>query len=136
MAVFPYVSFDRNGKKFFKPLVPVVLKYKPTHKIIPATYALIDSGADVCLCSTQIGKYLRINFKKIKTKLSIVSVNGSISATKPATVHLYIANKIYPCVFYFSDRLPKETPIILGQSGFFTRFKVTFDTENEKILIT
>ena len=88
MAKYPYYVPTKN---VYKPWIRVNLGYKKTHKITPAAvHALIDSGADVCFCSTDIG---------IKT-------------------------------------LPRETPIILGQRGFFDHFKITFDLQNKEIEIT
>jgi len=43
----------------YKPWVSVSLRYGKTHKVTPAAIvALIDSGADVCFCSKDIGIWL------------------------------------------------------------------------------
>lgn len=97
-------------------------------------YSLIDSGADVCLCSKMIGLWLGINFDKAK-KVPMVAANRSTFDTVIEEVNLNVCGKKYKCPFYFSDSLPRETPIILGQKGFFDHFKITFDLANKEIEI-
>ena len=43
--------------------------------------------------------------------------------------------KIYECPFYISSELPKETPIILGQLGFFDKFTIKFNLPKKEIEI-
>ena len=132
MPKYPYYI---PSKGVFKPWIKISLGYKKTHKIIPVSIvALIDSGADVCFCSKDIGIWLGVNFKK-KDRFEFKTANSSILVAFKGIVTLYACGTDYECPFYFADFLPKETPIILGQSGFFDHFKITFDLPNKQIEI-
>lgn len=132
MAKYPYY-IPRDG--VYKPWIPVALGYKKTHKITPVTIvALIDSGADVCFCSKDIGIWLGITFIG-KPSVTFTTANGTPLNTLKETIKLYVGGKNYECPFYFSDQLPRETPIILGQVGFFDHFRITFDVKNKEIEI-
>lgn len=122
--------------KVYKPWIQVSLSYRKTHKILfaPVT-ALIDSGADVCFCSKEIADFLGID-KKNKQKATFTAANNTTLSTYVETLTLYVGNREYDCSFYISEQLPAETPIILGQLGFFDRHKVTFDLQNKVIEIT
>jgi len=96
--------------------------------------ALIDSGSDVCLCKKYIGDYLGINFKKAK-KGEITAVNRTQMTGFIHPLTLYFQNKSYEVPFILSDNIPDETPVILGQRGFFDHFKITFDLSNKEMEI-
>ena len=91
--------------------------------------ALIDSGADVCFCSKKIGEYLNISFKKIKRVEKFLAANNKFFLTQPEAVNLKVAGKELRCEFHFTDVLPELTPIILGQVGFFDKFRIIFDVK-------
>ena len=138
MADFPYVVLpSKDGGEVTKPLIPIVLNYTKTHKITPSIMALIDSGADVCFCLASIGKAMGIQLQKIKTEKTFTTANSTTFKAKPVNINLYVGvgGKSYPCVFYFTNSLPFQTPIILGQSGFFDHHQITFDAKNKKIVI-
>lgn len=135
MAKYPYVILPPEDNPVFKPLVAVSLGYKKTHKVIPyAILSLIDSGADMCLCKKYIGDWLGINFKKAKEGV-FRAANGEKVRTLIEKITIYFQSKTFESWFYFTDRLPDETPIILGQKGFFNHFKITFDLLNKEIEI-
>lgn len=132
MSKYPYTELPRISGSIYKPLIPIGISYKKTHKIIPEIRALVDSGADVCFCSKDIGIWLGITFKKSSIEEFIAANNQTFQSVKHM-VTLSIAGKQYECPFYFSDTLPRQTPIILGQFGFFDHFKVTFNFENKEM---
>lgn len=133
MRKFPYY-IPQN--KIYKPWIPVQIGYKKTHKITPASItALIDSGADVCFCSKDIADFIGVTSKN-KEKAIFTAANGTPLPTFLEVLTLYIRGKSYECSFYISDKLPFETPIILGQLGFFDHHKVAFDLQNEEMQIT
>ncbi len=133
MRKYPYYI---PANKIYKPWITVSIGYKKAHKITPAPItALIDSGADVCFCSKEIADFLSVNEKNKTTKV-FTTANGSPLPTFQETLTLYVGGRIYDCTFYISDKLPVETPIILGQLGFFDNHKVTFDLENKAIEIS
>lgn len=133
MRKYPYYIPEN---KVYKPWITVGIGYKKTHKITPAPItALIDSGADVCFCSKDISDFLGVS-EKNKEKVVFTTANSSPLPTFLEALTLYVGGKKYDCSFYISDKLPPETPIILGQLGFFDHHKVTFDLENKEIEIT
>lgn len=131
MAKYPYFI---PAPKVYKPWIKVLLNYKKTHKITSGIVALIDSGADVCFCAKYIGEWLGIRFKE-KQSTTFTAANGSQFKAVAETVNLIACNKGFDCMFFFADDLPRETPIILGQLGFFENFKITFDLKNKEIEI-
>lgn len=117
----------------YKPWIPVRIGFKKTHHVTPASViALIDSGADVCFCSQDIADFLGVS-KKGKEKKVFMTANNTPLETFLETLTFYVGGKSYECPFYISDKLPHETPIILGQLGFFDHHKITFDLENKEI---
>jgi hypothetical protein len=133
MRKYPYFI---PAPKVYKPWITVNIGYKKTHKITPAPItALIDSGADVCFCSKDIAKFLGVT-EKGKEKKVFRTANNSPLHTYLETLTLHVGGRSYECSFYISDDLPPETPIILGQLGFFDKHKITFDIENKEIQIS
>ena len=133
MRKYPYYIPEN---KVYKPWITVNIGYKKTHKITPAPItALIDSGADVCFCSRDIADFLGVS-ERSQQKVIFTTANGSPLSTFLETLTLYIGGRHYDCSFYVSDKLPQETPIILGQLGFFDHHKIVFDLENKEIEIT
>ncbi len=132
MAKYPYFIPADN---VCKPWIQVRLGYSKTHKVTPAPIvALIDSGADVCFCEKNIGLWLGAKVSKGETKTFITANRGKFEAVK-GILTLYACGKKYDCPFYFSDSLPRETPIILGQLGFFDHFEIIFDLKNKEMEI-
>lgn len=132
MPKYPYFI---PSDKIYKPWIKVSLGYRKTHKVTPAVIvALVDSGADVCFCSKDIGIWLGIQFSK-KLFTTFTAANRSSFEAAKETAMLYTCGKNYECPFYFTDTLPHETPIILGQLGFFDHFKINFDLQNKEIEI-
>ncbi len=135
MIKTPYIALPSKVGPVYKPLIKVRLNYAKTHKITLPVTALIDSGADVCFCADLIGTWLGIQLNKINEEVKFIAANGEDFKTKPAVVRLIINGISYDCKLYFTDVLPPHIPIILGQMGFFDRFRVTFDTKKEVIQI-
>lgn len=137
MAKYPYTILPSTDLgKVYKPLIPVYFCNLKSHKITnTAINALVDSGADVCFCAMNIGIWLGINFKKRKPS-EFTAANNQTFKTYKEIVKLVVCGKTYNCPFYFSDELIKIAPVILGQIGFFDRFKVSFDLKNAEMDIS
>jgi|SRR3990167_1149546 len=130
--IYPYYSPALN---VYKPWIPVRLSYKKTHKVLPSNVvALIDSGADVCFCSKDIAFWLGSSGKNKEQKEFTTANSGKFNAYKDKLT-LMANGKIYECPFYISSELPKETPIILGQLGFFDKFTIKFNLPKKEIEI-
>ncbi len=136
MIETPYIALPSKLGPVYKPLIRVRLNYLKTHKVTLPVTALIDSGADVCFCSDLIAAWLGIQLDKIRKVEEFTAANGQTFKTKPETIRLMIDDISYDCKLYFTDVLPRHTPIILGQIGFFDRFKITFDSKKEIIQIS
>lgn len=134
MANYPYIILPGKTGPVYKPIIPVILNFKRTHKITSPIYALIDSGADVCFCAKDIGLWLGIKFTKKKRHAFTTANRTTFKAIREDLV-LHTAGKKLICPFFFTNTLPEETPIILGQKGFFENFTVTFDLRNKTIEI-
>lgn len=136
MYKYPYTILPSEFGSVYKPLIPVYLNYKTTHKITPPILALIDSGADVCFCSKNIGIWLGINFARRRISRKFVTANNTTFTAYQEEINLYFGKeKINNCPFFFADSLPKETPLILGQLGFFDHYRISFDIKNKEIEI-
>ncbi len=129
MTRYPYFVIPAKGKKdkVYKPIIGVILNNKQNHKVTKKLIALIDSGADVCFCADFIGAWLGIPLYKITEEVEFTTANGGKFMAKPANVNILVGGKNYECKFYFTDTLPPNIPVILGQSGFFDKFRVTFN---------
>ncbi len=129
-------SYYIPENKIYKPWIPVEIGFRKTHKITSAPItALIDSGSDVCFCLKNIADFLGVTASN-KEKVIFTAANGTPLPTFLEVLTLYVGGKNYECSFYISDKLPFETPIILGQLGFFDHHKVAFDLQNNEIEIT
>ena len=120
---------------FISPGYPLGLIIKKTHKILPSgVIALIDSGADVCFCSEDIAFWLGSR-RRGKEQKEFTTANGGKFNTYKDNFNILACGKIYECPFYVSSELPKETPIILGQYGFFDKFTIKFNLPQKSIEI-
>jgi hypothetical protein len=137
MVQIPYTVLPNTSTKtgiVKLPLIKVYLHNKKNHKFTPAPIqALIDSGADVCFCSDFIAAWLGINLNEVKNKQTFTTANRTTFTTKKAPLTIVVAGKSYETTFYFCDSLPRHTPIILGEIGFFDNFKIEFDWKNTSI---
>jgi hypothetical protein len=136
MSIFPYTELPSRKRITYSPLLNVRLNYKKTHKITHPISALVDSGADICMCSKDIGIWLGIDFRKLKEEIELRGIsNCPIKAVKE-NVNLIVNNKDYLCPFYFSEDYPPNKPLILGQIGFLDHFIVSFDYRNKKFEVS
>jgi hypothetical protein len=130
MAIYPYFSPQQD---VYKPWIQIRLGNPSSHQLIQQSIiALIDSGADACLCITDIAKALKIKLDHTKTR-EFKGVNNQPIQTIKGSVQLYVCNTQLICPFYFTDKLPPSTPIILGHECFFNRFRITFDFKNKQM---
>jgi len=134
MARYPYTILPGEIGPIYKPLITVILSFKKTHKITPPITAVVDSGADVCFCAENIGLWLGIKLRK-KRLYTFTAANRTLFQAVRENLILYIGRKRLTCPFFFTNVLPKETPIILGQMGFFDTLKVIFNAPNKIIEI-
>lgn len=129
VAVAPSQAFPKR-KYVPRPIIPLSiiiggkrLRYE----------ALIDSGADYTIFPAALGLLAGLNIKEGK-KESIMGVSGS---TMTVYFHHILVNvggyeiKVYSG---FAEAMNQD-PGILGQSGFFNKFQVSFDLKKKEVEI-
>jgi hypothetical protein len=124
---FPYKKYPdpqaRDGF-FYSATVPVNIALPA--KTLPAqndSDAVIDSGASQCIFHSSIGRAIGLEIEKGK----VMTTNGIEGPTNiyMHDVSLYAPGGIVPAYAGFSDALPIAG--LLGISGFFEHFLITFD---------
>jgi hypothetical protein len=124
----PHPSFP-GRKEFGRPIVPVVLRKSGSEL---RTLALLDSGADDCLFAASVAKVLRISIPNQR------SYRFSVTAAAPQVAYFEVINveimdwQKRPAFRFeldagFSETVEHMGFGLLGQHGFFSRFKVTFN---------
>lgn len=131
---FPYVKTptrDPKKKWLSRPLIPVAL-FGPKGSIY--IDALIDSGADMCLFHSDIGRDIGLEIEKGEREL--------FSGIEGGNVIVYVYT-IYLQIIGMSEKVEvkagfAETPgvsAILGQEGFFDNFQIKFQRNIHSIEI-
>jgi len=85
--------------------------------------SIIDSGASQCIFHASIGRAIGLDIEKGE-KVSTNSIQGATDIYLH-DISLYAPGGIVPARAGFSDTLPIAG--LLGMSGFFEFFKITFD---------
>ena len=131
---FPYVKTptrDPKKKWLSRPLIPVAL-FGPKGSIY--IDALIDSGADMCLFHSDIGRDIGLKIEKGEREIFSGIEGGNV------VVYVYT---IYLQIIGMSEKVEvragfAETPgvsAILGQEGFFDNFQIKFQRNIHSIEI-
>jgi hypothetical protein len=124
---FPYQKYpdpQARGGFFYAATIPTSIalpaKNSPRSKRFDA---IIDSGASQCIFHASIGRAIGLEIEKGEA----VSTNSIQGPTKIYLhdISLYAPGGIVPARAGFSDVLPIAG--LLGMSGFFEYFKITFD---------
>lgn len=111
------------------PLIDVELIGKEGKKFLAK--ALIDSGADFSLFSSEIGEYLGIEIKKGQ-RLTLYGIGGKIRGYLHS-LPLKVEGEIFNCKIVFSNEIGNVA--ILGRNNFFYPFLITFNEKDKKIFI-
>ncbi len=141
MAVykFPYAWFPCGSspafpqrKRILRPVVSTTLIHKDVQ--VPVL-ALLDSGADDCIFPHQIGVQLGL---KVEEGL-LQTFAGAGSKGNRAYFHslkLIVGGQIsLSCRVGFTKAMDEAGLGLLGQTGFFDHFRVTFDYQTRLILL-
>ena len=99
--------------------LPVSLFYGPERQNV---YALIDSGADLCLFNSGIGRLLGIDVRSGPTR-SIGGITGTITAYMH-TIQLQVQGSSEKVDIYAGFTDSNQVEALLGQEGFFDSFTV------------
>ena len=129
---FRYKAVKRpDGTLVKTPSIPITLIGKESFD----TIALLDSGADISAIPKSIAELLGLNIKR-----NVVFAYGI--GGKVRSIETTIRTIVQKGHEKYSFNLPVKVilddynfPILLGRSGFFDEFVITFDQENEKVLL-
>jgi hypothetical protein len=104
-------------------MIPVKLGYRGKYQ---AVWALIDSGAEICLIHSSVGKLLGVDVPT--GRLEVISgISGHQVIAYMHTIHLIVPP--LPGVDIevgFTDSVGIKDGALLGQHGFFDEFDVRF----------
>lgn len=127
---FKYKTIKRpDGTEVKTPSIPILLNGKEKFE----TIALLDSGADISAIPSAIAEILGIELKgektpayglggkvdSIETRISITVEKGHEHYTFQIPVKVILGNY--------------DFPILLGRAGFFDKFIISFDQNQEKL---
>ncbi|PJE58206.1 MAG: hypothetical protein COU81_01975 [Candidatus Portnoybacteria bacterium CG10_big_fil_rev_8_21_14_0_10_36_7] len=115
---------------FWKPIIPVSLKHnKKELKYV----ALLDSGADFNIFHSEITEILDIDLTKLK-KSTFGGINKGAAGSRYMTViEIGVDGYTFDAPVYFSTDISLNGYGIVGQEGFFDKFKILFNREAKKI---
>jgi predicted aspartyl protease len=105
-----------------RPVVPITVEH--SEKYINYT-ALMDTGADTCLFSSDVAHMLGIELKAVPAREMVGIANTTVQAYYHV-VRIRIGDVSYRTSVGFAE-MPNELYGLLGQQGFFDHFVVTFD---------
>lgn len=108
---------------WYRPIIPVTLRF---NKIEFNYLALLDSGADFNIFHADIAKILKIDLSKLKKPVYFSGINGRGTGYFTA-VDVGIGNDFLNTPVVFSDDISNNGYGILGQQGFFNKYKIEFD---------
>ncbi len=134
---FKYHKFKVVGSPFptltekKTPIISVFVKYRNRAR---RHYVLVDSGADNCIMHSKFGELMGIDVKSgIETKFYGIN-KKEYSIGYVHHVSLYVGDVVLKKVpVVFTDSIINETYGVVGQYGFFDKFKITFDYKNGSI---
>lgn len=114
----------------WKPIIPITLK----HNKKELNYvALIDSGADCNIFHSEIAEVLDINLSALP-KSSFGGINKGVRGVMHmAIIEIGIEDFTFNAPIYFSADISPDGYGIVGQQGFFNKFKISFNLHQRTI---
>lgn len=125
--IFHYENIAPHIKR---PIIPIFLKSKTSFIFY---HALIDSGADYCIFSSDIADLLNIKLS-LKKKVKFFGVGKEEVKGIWEEIEIRIGNVMYPTKIIFAE-ISDFGHGILGQKGFFDHFDVTLSYQKQLIEI-
>ena len=118
-----------NRQMVFRPVIDARVLFNGSS----ARYkVLIDSGADFCIFHAEIGELLGVPIKDGK-KLTFFGTSGSPQVAYFHDIQLELGGHVMDLYCGFSYDMKPLPYGLLGQTGFFDRFKVELDYSNKRI---
>jgi hypothetical protein len=118
----------RPVQHIYRPVIPVSLSIR---REVVESSALIDSGADECTFPGYVARELGFEIEKGERRI-FSGIGGSVPAYRHTTLITIAGIRIAAEVYYSPqwDHMPFG---LLGQQGFFSRFRVQFDYRKKLI---
>ena len=116
---FPYTALPFDGLTILRPLLKVTIR---NGDIACSIWALVDTGADHCACSAEIGESIGLDVKSVVPRKS-VQIDGTVLDVYFHRILLEIKgiSLLSECGFiYGMDNM------VLGHRGFLEHFRATF----------
>lgn len=114
-----------------RPIILVTLEHQGTKRRYKA---LVDSGADFCIFHSLIGELLGLDVEKGKVA-PFSGVGGNRMNAYFHNIRIHVGEVSHDLYCGFTRDIPPDGHGILGQMGFFDRFRVNFDYKQEEIEI-
>jgi len=115
---------------FWKPIIPINLKNN--NKELKYV-ALLDSGSDICIFHSDLATILDIDLNKL-SKSSFGGIKkGMRGIMYMSVIEIGIDDYKFETPIYFSPDISPDGYGIVGQNGFFDKFKVLFNLQTRKI---
>ena len=128
----PGNKLDPKQSSFLRPVVDLRLQTLDGGEI--GYSAIIDSGADYCLFHGVIGEQLGLDVKKGKA-LSFYGTGGRKQTAYFHQITFSLDETQITAQIGFCYGIECLSVGLLGQIGFFDRFKISFDLKNDLIEI-
>ena len=133
---YDYRKFPSEPSKAFprrlsasRPVIPICL-IKEEKKV--RYFAIIDSGADLCIFHAQIGELIGIVVESGKL-LQFNGISGEQLTAYFHDIKIEVGGYDFDCYAGFSRDIDNLPYGLLGQLGFFDLFNVLFDYKKERI---
>lgn len=105
-----------------QPIIPISIHGPAGFRHV---FALVDSGAEHSVLSLELLASLRLRTNDAEA-VEIVGVGGKASRGYLLDVEYQLQNHRWTAAAVFSDVMELDSPMILGQAGFFEFFTVVF----------
>jgi hypothetical protein len=120
--IFPYLDVSRGQDVRSKPIIPIGFHGPAGYRQV---FALVDSGAEHSLLSLELIDSLGLR-EVGADAVEVIGVGGDASLGYLLDVEHQLRNHRWTAPAIFSDIMDSQSPMVLGQAGFFEFFTVTF----------
>jgi hypothetical protein len=120
--IFPYLDVSHAHVIRSKPIIPIGFHGRAGYRQI---FALVDSGAEHSLLSLELIDSLGLPNEGAHA-VDVIGVGGDASRGYLLDVEHQLRDHRWMAPAIFSDIVDLQSPMVLGQAGFFEFFTVTF----------
>lgn len=119
----------KSGRAIYRPMIPFTVFGKEAIDL----FAMLDSGSDIIVLPQEIADILEIKYFE---EDELYGITGNKVRSKIGRVNLSFGKGRENYRFQIPVVVPEKgnSPIILGRTGFFSRFKITFFEKEKKII--